>query len=79
MEGKRQVQRQLKHYNVDAIISVGYRVNSRRVSGSAECQVPPMGNGRFLEPGVDRRPLGREERELGQPALVVDRQSTTRR
>jgi len=24
------VQRQLKHYNQDAIISVGYRVNSRR-------------------------------------------------
>lgn len=30
MEGKRQVQRQLKHCNLDAIISVGYRVNSRR-------------------------------------------------
>ncbi|QDS89591.1 hypothetical protein EC9_37910 [Rosistilla ulvae] len=29
-EGKRQVQRSLKHYNLDAIISVGYRVRSRR-------------------------------------------------
>ncbi|WP_419187254.1 RhuM family protein [Stutzerimonas kunmingensis] len=29
-EGKRQVQRKLKHYNLDAIISVAYRVNSRR-------------------------------------------------
>jgi hypothetical protein len=29
-EGRRQVQRQLKHYNLDAIISVGYRVNSKR-------------------------------------------------
>lgn len=29
-EGKRQVQRSLKHHNLDAIISVGYRVNSRR-------------------------------------------------
>lgn len=29
-EGGRQVQRRLKHYNLDAIISVGYRVNSRR-------------------------------------------------
>lgn len=28
-EGKRQVQRNLKHYNLDAIISVGYRVNSK--------------------------------------------------
>ena len=27
-EGTRQVQRELKHYNLDAIISVGYRVNS---------------------------------------------------
>ena len=29
-EGRRQVQRDLKHFNLDAIISVGYRVNSRR-------------------------------------------------
>lgn len=28
IEGKRQVTRQLEHYNLDAIISVGYRVNS---------------------------------------------------
>jgi len=32
MEGKRQVQRRLKHYNLDAIISVGYRVNSTRAT-----------------------------------------------
>lgn len=31
LEGKQRVQRPLKHYNLDAIISVGYRVNSRRV------------------------------------------------
>ena len=29
-EGQRRVQRSLKHYNLDAIISVGYRVNSKR-------------------------------------------------
>jgi prophage maintenance system killer protein len=29
-EGKRRVKRNLKHYNLDAVISVGYRVNSRR-------------------------------------------------
>jgi len=29
-EGRRKVTRTLKHYNLDAIISVGYRVNSRR-------------------------------------------------
>ena len=29
-EGKRQVTRKLRHYNLDAIISVGYRISSRR-------------------------------------------------
>jgi len=31
-EGGRQVKRKRKHYNLDAIISVGYRVNSRRAT-----------------------------------------------
>lgn len=31
-EGKRQVKRKLKHYNLDAIISVGYRVSSARAT-----------------------------------------------
>jgi len=30
MEGKREVNRKIKFYNLDAIISVGYRVNSKR-------------------------------------------------
>jgi len=29
-EGKRQVKRTLKHYDLNAVISVGYRVNSKR-------------------------------------------------
>lgn len=29
-EGKRSVSRKIKHFNLDAIISVGYRVNSKR-------------------------------------------------
>jgi hypothetical protein len=29
-EGNRQVERKLKHYNLDAIISIGYRVNSKK-------------------------------------------------
>lgn len=31
-EGQRQVQRNTKHYNLDAVISVGYRVNSRQAT-----------------------------------------------
>jgi len=29
-EGKRNIKRKIKFYNLDAIISVGYRVNSKR-------------------------------------------------
>lgn len=29
-EGKRKIERRIRHYNLDAIISVGYRVNSKR-------------------------------------------------
>ena len=32
LEGNRQVTRQIKHYNLDAIIAVGYRVNSARAT-----------------------------------------------
>jgi len=31
-EGGRDVSRRLKHYNLDAIIAVGYRVNSKRAT-----------------------------------------------
>ncbi|WP_200881866.1 virulence RhuM family protein [Nitrincola sp. A-D6] len=31
-EGQRQVRRRIKHYNLDAIISVGYRVSSKRAT-----------------------------------------------
>ena len=29
-EGQRQVRRKIRHYNLDAIISIGYRINSKR-------------------------------------------------
>ena len=32
MEGQRKVARSIDYYNLDAIISVGYRVNSRRAT-----------------------------------------------
>lgn len=32
-EGKRSISRKVKHYNLDMIISVAYRVNSKRVVG----------------------------------------------
>ncbi|MDR1328070.1 MAG: virulence RhuM family protein, partial [Oscillospiraceae bacterium] len=32
IEGMRQVERVIAHYNLDAIIAVGYRVNSKRAT-----------------------------------------------
>lgn len=32
IEGNREVKRNVKHYNLDAIIAVGYRVNSKRAT-----------------------------------------------
>lgn len=29
-EGKRQVSREIEHYNLDLILSIGYRINSKR-------------------------------------------------
>ena len=42
-EGRRRVWRRLKHYNLDAIVSVGYRVNSRRGVRFRQCK--PLTNG----------------------------------
>jgi hypothetical protein len=33
-EGERAITRQVEHYNLDAILSVGYRVNSRRAAAT---------------------------------------------
>lgn len=41
LEGSRQVRRQIDHYNLDAILAVGYRVRSVRGARPA----PALGNG----------------------------------
>ncbi len=34
-EGKRQIRHRIKHYNLDGIISVGYRVSSKAMTSSS--------------------------------------------
>jgi len=63
-EGKRQVQRSILHYNLDAIIAVGYRVTSKRATAFRQCA---MGHGSVAglhAPGLCDGPRAHGERRL---------------
>ncbi|MDP2834105.1 MAG: virulence protein RhuM/Fic/DOC family protein [Pseudomonadota bacterium] len=83
-EGARQVSRKVMHYNLDAIISVGYRVNSRRgvqfrqwatrVLREHLAQGYTLNQARLLEKGMDeaRQAIDLLARTLENQALVND-------
>jgi Virulence protein RhuM family len=82
-EGRRRVRRKLKYYNLDAIISVGYRVNSKRgvrfrqwatgVLREHIVQGYTLNAQRFAERGVEiEQAVGLLARTLTQHALVTD-------
>jgi prophage maintenance system killer protein len=82
-EGRRRVRRKLKHYNLDAIISVGYRVNSKRgvrfrqwATGVLHEHIVKgytLNAQRFAERGVEiEQAVGLLARTLTQHALVTD-------
>lgn len=65
-EGKRRVPRDVKHYNLDAILSVGYRVNPRRGGCASANGRPPLATlGRFRSMrrgATGRQPLQKMQR-----------------
>ena len=83
-EGRRRVRRRMKHYNLDAITSVGYRVNSRRGVRFRQWATRTLrehlvrgftaNEQRLAERGLDaaRQTLGLLARTLQSQALVVD-------
>jgi prophage maintenance system killer protein len=82
-EGRRRVRRKLNYYNLDAIISVGYRVNSKRgvrfrqwATGVLREHIVKgytLNAQRFAERGVEiEQAIGLLARTLTQHALVTD-------
>ena len=81
-EGKRSVRRKIKHYNLDAIISIGYRVNSKRAVRFRQWATRTLrehlvsgytlNERRLAERGLDeaRQPLNLLARTLSNQALV---------
>jgi hypothetical protein len=63
-EGKRQVRRRLKHYNLDAIISVGYRVNSTRATRFRQWATRVLREHLTLGYSLDRERFERNAAEL---------------
>ena len=44
MEGSRKITRKMDFYNLDAIIAVGYRVNSKKVTSFRRCATSILRN-----------------------------------
>jgi prophage maintenance system killer protein len=72
-EGKRQVQRKLKHYNLDAIISVGYRVNSTQATRFRQWSTRVLRE--YLTQGyvLDKTRFERNAAELEQALALVQK------
>ncbi len=72
-EGARQVRRKLKHYNLDAIISVAYRVNSRRGTQFRIWATQRLRDYLVRGYAINRQRLEQNARELEQALKLVRR------
>lgn len=72
-EGKRQVRRNLKHYNLDAIISVGYRVNSSQATRFRQWSTRVLRE--YLTQGyaLDRTRFDKNAAELQQALALIQK------
>lgn len=71
VEGNRRVRRQIKHYNLDAIISVGYRVNSRRGVRFRQWATATLRDHLVRGYTLNRERMERNAKELGNALALV--------
>ena len=76
-EGSRQVRRRLKHYNLDAIISIGYRVNSTRATRFRQWATQVLRQHLTQGYSLDRERFEKNAAEL-EAALLLEARAATR-
>ena len=76
-EGARQVRRRLKHYNLDAIISIGYRVNSTRATRFRQWATQVLRQHLTQGYSLDRERFEKNAAEL-EAALLLEARAATR-
>lgn len=72
-EGKRQVQREIEHYNLDAIISVGYRVSSKRATQFRQWATRVLKDHLVQGYSLNQRRLAERGIEFGQAVNLLSR------
>lgn len=70
-EGKRQVKRQVKHYNLDAIISVGYRVKSKSATQFRIWATARLKDYLIQGYAINRQRLSQNAHELEQALALI--------
>jgi len=75
-EGKRNVRRQIKHYNLDAIVSVGYRVSSKRATQFRQWATQVLKDHLIQGYSVNQRRLAERGVEFEQAVNLLSRTLT---
>lgn len=71
-EGNRQVNRVLKHYNLDAILSIGYRVNSNNATKFRQWATTTLKNHLLLGYSINQKRFESNAAELQSALLLID-------
>ena len=71
-EGNRQVNRAIKHYNLDAILSIGYRVNSNNATKFRQWATTTLKNHLLLGYSINQKRFESNAAELQSALLLID-------